>query len=105
MGEKDELLRGLEAGVAAEPGNVSLRLHLGSMLIDAGRASEGLDHCEVVLRGDPGNDRAVELAARARRLIGEPFEPVRVSADDRDVSVPELSGLGRSCRAEQPTAA
>ena len=46
MGENDELLRALEAGVAAEPGNVSLRLHLGSMLIDSGRASEGLDHCE-----------------------------------------------------------
>ncbi len=90
MDDNDELLRGLEAGVLADPDNVSLRLHLASMLIDLGRASDGLDHCLVVLRDNPNSDRAIELAARARLLMGEASEPARVAADGAATSATDL---------------
>lgn len=60
-----ELIAGLESAVNAAPGNVPLRLHLIEHMVGVGRAAEGLAHAEAILRAQPDNIRALELAAQA----------------------------------------
>ena len=39
-----ELLAGLRAAVEAVPDNLALRLHVATLLLDAGRPAESLEH-------------------------------------------------------------
>lgn len=68
---KDELVHGLEEAVAAAPGNVALRLHLVDHLIAGGRPAEALAHCEAILRAQPDNPRAADMAARSAEAAGD----------------------------------
>ena len=65
------LLDGLEAAVAVAPDNVSLRLHLAELLLNAGERERSLAHCRTVLDGEPANVAALELAARAAQELGD----------------------------------
>lgn len=69
---EQELITGLESAVSAAPGNVPLRLHLVEHLVVSMRAPEGLAHCEAILRAQPDNLRAFELAAQAAASCGDP---------------------------------
>ncbi len=60
-----ELIAGLEEAVTAAPGNVALRLHLVEHLLACGRSAEALAHCEAILRAQPDNGRAAEMAGRS----------------------------------------
>lgn len=66
-----ELIVGLEEAVAAAPGNVALRLHLVEHLIGGGRPAEALAHCEAILRAQPDNAVAADMAARAADAAGD----------------------------------
>jgi SpoVK/Ycf46/Vps4 family AAA+-type ATPase len=66
-----ELIAGLEEAVATAPGNVALRLHLVEHLIAGGRAAEALAHCEAILRAQPDNARAAEMAWRSSEVAGD----------------------------------
>jgi SpoVK/Ycf46/Vps4 family AAA+-type ATPase len=66
-----ELIAGLEDAVAAAPGNVALRLHLVEHMTASGRPVEALAHCEAILRAQPDNTRAAELAARSAEVAGD----------------------------------
>lgn len=66
-----ELIAGLESAVNAAPGNVPLRLHLIEHMVAAGRATEGLAHAEAILRAQPDNLRALELAALAAEAASD----------------------------------
>lgn len=66
-----ELIAGLEEAVAAAPGNVALRLHLVEHLISGGRPAEALAHCEAILRAQPDNTGAAEMAARSAEVAGD----------------------------------
>ena len=66
-----ELIAGLEEAVAAAPGNVALRLHLVEHLIGGGRPAEALAHCEAILRAQPDNTQAAEMAARSSDVGGD----------------------------------
>ena len=66
-----ELIAGLEEAVAAAPGNVALRLHLVEHLITSGRPAEALAHCEAILRAQPDNTPAAEMAARSAEVAGD----------------------------------
>ena len=66
-----ELIAGLEEAVATAPGNVALRLHLVEHLIAGKRAAEALAHCEAILRAQPDNARAAEMAARSSEAAGD----------------------------------
>src|SRR5829696_4257882 len=68
-----ELLAGLRAAVEAVPDNLALRLHVATLLLDAGRPAESLEHSSAVLAIDPGQREAVELADRA--AAAAPAEP------------------------------
>src|SRR5215213_9175195 len=64
-----ELLAGLRAAVEAVPDNLALRLHVATLLLDAGRPAESLEHSSAVLAIDPGQRKAVELADRAAAAL------------------------------------
>jgi len=64
-----ELLAGLRAAVEAVPDNLALRLHVATLLLEAGRPAESLEHSSAVLAVDPGQREAVELADRATAAL------------------------------------
>jgi SpoVK/Ycf46/Vps4 family AAA+-type ATPase len=66
-----ELLAGLRAAVEAVPDNLALRLHVATVLLEAGRAAESLEHSSAVLALEPGQRQAVELAGRATAALPE----------------------------------
>src|SRR5262245_27910182 len=61
----------IETAVAANPDNVSLRVHLVSLLIATDRCNEALTHCTAVLSAQPDNLEALQYAAQAAATIGE----------------------------------
>ena len=61
----------LENAVASSPDNLSLRVHLAGVLLDAGRASEAAKHSGYVLETDPGHPDALVLAERSARMLGD----------------------------------
>jgi SpoVK/Ycf46/Vps4 family AAA+-type ATPase len=73
-----ELLAGLRAAVEAVPDNLALRLHVATLLLDAGRPAESLEHSSAVLALVPGQPEAAELAGRATAAL--PVTPFPVTA-------------------------
>jgi len=59
------LLASLRRAVEAMPGDVALRLHLATMLIDAGQRDEGVRQVGAILQLDPANTDALALIALA----------------------------------------
>lgn len=77
-----ELLEGLEAAVAASPDNVPLRLHLGLLLLRAGRHADALEQCAAILQRVPDHRGALDLAARTTMAV----EPPRWTTDQPERS-------------------
>jgi hypothetical protein len=71
MSVDPELLEGLQAAVAAAPGNLALRVHAAALLLEAGRPAEALAQCGVVLESAPDHQQALEVAARAADATGD----------------------------------
>jgi SpoVK/Ycf46/Vps4 family AAA+-type ATPase len=65
------VLASLEAALAASPDNDPLRLHLVSLLLDAGEAQRALDHCTTLLARRPDDVSALQSAARAADALGD----------------------------------
>ncbi|HET6756907.1 MAG TPA: ATP-binding protein [Burkholderiales bacterium] len=65
------IIEAISAAVAAAPENVELRLHLASLLSDAGRAREALEHCQKVLSERPDHRGALMHAERAASALGD----------------------------------
>ena len=61
----DAVIQSLTAAVQARPDDLPLRLHLATMLVDAGRGEEAVTHLAAVLARDPGSTQARALMARA----------------------------------------
>ena len=88
-----ELLAGLRAAVEAVPDNLALRLHVATVLLEAGRPAESLEHSSAVLALHPGQREATELARRATDAVGAtPFPTPAPLPDAR----PEPSHRGAS---------
>ena len=69
-----ELLAGLRAAVEAVPDNLALRLHVATLLLEAGRAAESLEHSSAVLAIVPGQREATQLVERATSALPDnPF--------------------------------
>jgi SpoVK/Ycf46/Vps4 family AAA+-type ATPase len=73
-----ELLAGLRAAVEAVPDNLALRLHVATVLLEAGRPAESLEHSSAVLALVPGQHEAIELAGRATAAL--PASPLPAAA-------------------------
>ena len=65
------IIAAAQAAVDAEPDSASLRLHLSTLLLDAGDAADALPHLEVVLAADSGNVEALLQATRACEALGD----------------------------------
>ncbi|MGW4502269.1 ATP-binding protein [Micromonospora sp. NPDC004336] len=61
----DPLIESLSAALDARPDDLPLRLHLASLLLDAGRAGEAIAQVGQALARDPGNTQAQALMQRA----------------------------------------
>jgi SpoVK/Ycf46/Vps4 family AAA+-type ATPase len=59
------LLDSLGAAVAARPDDLTLRLHLAEMLVQAGRSGEAIAHAAQVLAAEPGNAAAQRIMTAA----------------------------------------
>lgn len=89
-----ELLDAVHLAVQTSPRNLTLRLHLSYLLLEAGRPAEALEQCALILVRVPDHPQALELAAKAaaadarrslpvlprpRRSAGFRVEPALVS--------------------------
>jgi SpoVK/Ycf46/Vps4 family AAA+-type ATPase len=71
------LIEALEAAVAADDGNVTLRCHLAELLADAGRQAEALGHAAKILQAEPAHPGALRVVATsAQSLTGDEATPV-----------------------------
>jgi predicted Zn-dependent protease len=64
-----DVIAALEAVVDREPANLALRLHLGELLLDAGRAADALAQARRVLTRAPADPSALELERRAAAAV------------------------------------
>ena len=71
-----ELLAGLRAAVEAVPDNLALRLHVASLLLEAGHPAESLEHSSAVLALVPGQPEAARLVERATSALPDTPFPV-----------------------------
>ena len=60
-----------QSAVDADPASSALRLHLSTLLLDAGAAAQALPHVEIVLEGEPHNVEALLQATRACEALGD----------------------------------
>src|SRR5687768_14667992 len=65
MSALDSVISALGAAVTASPKDAALRLHLASVLVDAGQPAVALEHYAAVLALDPVNLAALKGAASA----------------------------------------
>lgn len=66
----DAVLASLEAAVEAKPDDLTLRLHLAELLIEANRSSDAIRHTAAALAFDPESAEARSLMARAMGAPG-----------------------------------
>lgn len=101
MADRDPLVESLLNAVKAAPGDPTLRTHLGSVLLAAGRADEALDAFQQALELVPDDAAALQGSAQAceslgqleraaayRRLLAISQEGGNVAADDQTGTAP-----------------
>jgi SpoVK/Ycf46/Vps4 family AAA+-type ATPase len=72
----------LLAAIDARPGDVPLRLHAATLLLEHGDVPLTIAQCSAVLQLEPGNSEAIDLLTRATALLAPdaPSEPQRAPA-------------------------
>lgn len=71
MSSKPTVIAVLAEALERDPADMALRLHLSSLLLSEGRATEALDHLRIVLASKPDDIEALGLAARAAAALGQ----------------------------------
>jgi len=108
-----ELLNAVHLAVETAPRNLTLRLHLGYLLLEAGRPVEALEQCALVLVRVPDHRQALDLATRAavadaHRVLEVLPRPARPSRSARAIAAPSrrgpapVRGPALGCRVEWP---
>jgi AAA+ superfamily predicted ATPase len=69
------LLASLRKAVDAAPDDVPLRLHLATLLVEAGRRDEGIREVGAILQRDPANAAALALITGAGPDLAPPSQP------------------------------
>jgi AAA+ superfamily predicted ATPase len=67
----ESLIGAIASAVAANPGNLSLRAHFASLLLQAGRHAEALEQCTIILAERPDHLEALDIAAQASSALGD----------------------------------
>jgi AAA+ superfamily predicted ATPase len=65
MEPEPAVIASLRRAVAAMPDDLTLRLHLASLLLDAGQHQESIRHLGAIVHADPANAEALALLQRA----------------------------------------
>ena len=71
MGKNSSVISVLKAAVAADPNDDQLCLHLATLLVQEGQASEALETLSELLQRQPDNVDALRLAMRAAEMSGQ----------------------------------
>ena len=69
------VLASLRKAVEAMPDDVPLRVHLATLLLQAGQRDEAIRHVGAVLQRDPGNTEALALLQRPAAPAPSPSAP------------------------------
>ena len=72
MDDQHAVIASLRNAVAALPDDLALRVHLASLLLDAGHRDEAVVHLGTVLQSDPGNAQALSLLVSVRPTTPPP---------------------------------
>jgi AAA+ superfamily predicted ATPase len=83
MEPEPAVIASLRRAVAAMPDDLTLRLHLASLLLDAGQRQESIRHLGAIVQADPANAEALALLQRATTDPGS-AAPVADSAGAPD---------------------
>ncbi len=70
MEPEPAVIASLRRAVAAMPDDLTLRLHLASLLLDAGQRQESIRHLGAIVHADPANTQALALLQRATAAPG-----------------------------------
>jgi len=92
------LIESLLRAVASAPTDVTLRLHLGELLLADGHPDAAVEHAAVALQQEPGNAQARVLMGRA--LGGIPSPPA--APPPAEPSMPPSASPGSSTPASSP---
>ena len=100
MEPEPTVLDSLRKAVEAMPDDVPLRLHLATMLLQAGQRDEAVRQIGAVLQRDPGNARALGLLQDSGPKPAEgasqpPADPPVISAERSGVPAPPPLGASR----------
>src|SRR5262252_7036809 len=72
MKDNKSIINALKEAVIKDPENPALRLHLASLYLEDRNGAEALEEAARVLSYEPDNADAVEVAAQAAVLAGQP---------------------------------
>src|SRR5580704_2233457 len=72
MDDQHAVIASLRNAVAALPDDLALRMHLASLLLEAGHRGEAVAHLAGVLQSDPGNAQALSLLISLRPATPPP---------------------------------
>jgi len=84
------VLASLRKAVEAMPDDVPLRVHLATLLLQAGQRDEAIRHVGAVLQRDPGNAEALALLQRPAAPPAAPDAGSRVKATPVPLVSPRL---------------
>ena len=89
------LIDSLTRAVDTAPDDVRLRTHLAELLMDAGRSTEAVTHCAIVLQHAPTDDAARALMARALspQTAQAPAEQAASMLEEQATSVSTPAGV------------
>ena len=82
MEPEPTVLDSLRKAVEAMPDDVPLRLHLATMLLQAGQRDEAVRQLGAVLQRDPGNAQALGLLQEREPAAPPPAPPVAAPSAD-----------------------
>lgn len=94
MSANESVINALSQALDAAPNDVSIRLHLASVLLQDDRAQDALEHYSIVLANDPVNVAAIEGARDAAFQTG--------NTQRAEAYQTLLRGLGREAGADEP---
>jgi len=88
MDDQHAVIASLRTAVAALPDDLALRMHLATLLVEAGHRDEAVAHLGAILQSDPGNAQALALLVSGPPADAStaPTDPGPAPAADRGVT-------------------
>jgi SpoVK/Ycf46/Vps4 family AAA+-type ATPase len=101
--ENPDLIESLKRAVAAVPDDVGLRLHLGQVLLAAGRNAEAIAEAAQALRIEPASDVARSLMIAALAPPPVPEEPPVIASEAATPTVTDQEATASEEPADDPS--